>query len=62
MKVGDLVRHYDGDKGIVTGVDVGRTYPYRVWFFTNKRTADYDLVSQTDWFVKSVFKVISESR
>ena len=62
MKIGDLVRHYDGDKGIVIGYAPSSSYPYRVWFFTNKRTANYDLVSHTDWFIKKVFKVISESR
>jgi len=63
VKVGDLVRHYDGDKGIVIGYAPSSNYPYRVWFFTSSRSPDFHhMLPQADWFVKSVFRVISESR
>ena len=55
MKLGDMVRHYDGDNGLVIGVDTARPYPYLIWFFGSSK-------ADTDWFVKSVFRVISESR
>ena len=61
MNVGDMVRHYDGDKGIIIGVDPSRDYPYRVWFFTNNRSPGIPM-ARIDWFIENVFRVISESR
>ena len=55
MKVGDMVKHYDGDKGLVIAFQEGSPYPYLVWFFGDSKAGK-------DWFVKSVFRVISESR
>ena len=58
MKVGDLVRHFDGDKGIVIAVDSTSNYPYKVRFFTSKNGH----LAQADWFIDNVLEVISESR
>ena len=55
MKVGDIVKHYDGDRGLVIAHDIQRPFPYLIWFFGDSKAC-------TDWFVKSVFKVISEGR
>jgi len=55
VKVGDLVRHCRGEIGLVIGLDTARPYPYLIWFFGSSK-------ADTDWFVKSVFRIISESR